>query len=155
MRLIKYRAELDANCHNILVEESSYDYYDSDCLDNCVDFVGVLNDCYGLYRLAEEHVYMIALSIKKKPLGVFEISHGIVDTSFCNPREIFIRLLLSGASDFVLLHNHPSGDSTPSHKDIASTRRIKECADMIGINLIDHIIIAGATYCSMLKRGIL
>lgn len=83
---------------------------------------------------------------------MFEASHGTVNASFVNPREIFIRLLLVGASAFVVSHNHPSGDYTPSKEDIHITRRLKECADMMGITLLDHIII-GDGYSSLKESG--
>lgn len=153
MRITKYRTELDENKHNILIKESATNY----CTDNFTDprtISNMLNECFGLNRLAEEHAYLIALSTKCKPLGVFEVSHGTVNLSIINPREIFIRLLLVGASSFVLVHNHPSGDCTPSEDDIRSTRRIKKCTDIMGIPLIDHIIV-GDGYNSFYQNGLL
>lgn len=154
MRITKYRTELDQNKHNILVKESAVNY-GVDSLSDPQTIVAMLNSCYGLNRLAEEHVCIIALSTKSKPLGVFEVSHGSVNASLCNPREIFIRLLLSGASSFVLSHNHPSGDCTPSKEDIKMTRRIKEAADIMGIYFLDHIIIGDTTYHSFREKGLL
>ncbi len=61
--------------------------------------------------------------------------------AYARPREIFIRLLLAGASGFVLCHNHPSGDCRPSKADIQVTEQLKECADFMAVNLFDHIII--------------
>jgi DNA repair protein RadC len=154
MRITKYRTELDQNKHNILVKESAVNY-EIDNLNNPQAIVEVLNNCFSLNRLAEEYMYIIALSTKNKPLGVFEVTHGTVNASFCTPREIFIRLLLAGASSFVLSHNHPSGDCTPSNEDIAATKRINESAKIIGITLLDHIIIADSTYNSFKKNGLL
>lgn len=68
--------------------------------------------------------------------------------------EIFIRLLLVGASNFVIAHNHPSGDCTLSKEDINLTKRIKYCADIMGIPLLDHIII-GEGYNSFHQNGLL
>lgn len=154
MRLTKYRTELDQNKHNILVKESAVNYEVSN-LNSPNIIVEALNDCYGLNRLAEEHMYMIALSTKNKPLGVFEVSHGTVDASLCNSREIFIRLLLVGASSFVLAHNHPSGDCNPSKADIATTKRINDGAKLVGINLLDHIIVGDTTYHSFRENGLI
>lgn len=109
---------------------------------------------YGLNQLAEEYLYMIALSTKNKPLGIFEVSHGTVNASLVNPREIFIRLLLSGASNFILAHNHPSGSCTPSNEDCKLTDRINDCARLMGIPLLDHIII-GDGYLSYKEKGLL
>lgn len=154
MRITKYRTELDQNKHNILVKESAVNY-GIDSLSSPQAIVEVFNNCFSLNRLAEEHIYMIALSTKNKPLGVFEISHGTINASLCNPREIFIRLLLAGASSFIIAHNHPSGDCTPSNEDIAITKRIKECANIMGISFLDHIIIADSTYMSFQDRGLI
>lgn len=95
---------------------------------------------------------MIALDTKNKPVGVFEVSHGTASASIVGSREIFIRLLLVGASCFVISHNHPSGDCTPSKEDIEVTRRLKECADMMGLSLLDHIII-GDGFTSLSECG--
>lgn len=151
MRITKYRTELDENRHNVLVKESATNY-NTDNLNNPELIVNVLNDCFSMNRLAEEHLYLIALDTKNKAVGVFEVSHGTVNTTLVNPREIFIRLLLVGASSFVISHNHPSGDCTPSKEDVQITRRLKECADMMGIMLLDHIIV-GDGYSSLKESG--
>jgi DNA repair protein RadC len=111
-------------------------------------------DLYQLDIQAEEYVYMIAFNTKQKPLGVFEISHGTVNTSLLSPREIFIRALLVGAVNIALIHNHPTGDVTPSREDIQSTERIAEVGKILGIKLIDHIII-GDSYLSLAEEGYL
>lgn len=154
MRITKYRSELNENKHNILVKESAVNY-GVDSLSDPQTIVAMLNNCYGLNRLAEEHIFLIALSTQNKPLGIFEVSHGTINASLCNPREIFIRLLLSGASSFVLSHNHPSGDCTPSKEDIKMTRHIKDAADIMGIYCLDHIIIGDPNYYSFKATGLL
>lgn len=148
MRITKYKTELDQNLHNVLVKESAVNYQCTSTFDKPELIANMLTVCYGLNRCAEEYMYLIALSTKGKILGVFEVFHGAVDTSLCNPREIFIRLLLCGACSFVLAHNHPSGDCTPSEEDLHVTIRLKKCAEMMGISFLDHIIIAGNTYIS-------
>lgn len=153
MEIVKYRAELDKDRHNILVMESVADY-GCESLQDPDKIVSMLNAVYGLNRLAEEHVYMIALTTKCMPLGVFEISHGTVNISLFSTREIFIRLLLCGASMFVIAHNHPSGDISPTDSDAKVTKRLKECAGTIGIDLIDHIIV-GSSYYSFKEHGML
>ena len=145
MRITKYRTELDADRHNILVKESAVNYnYNS--LDNPSSIENMINDLVGLNRLAEEYVYMVALSTSFKVLGIFEVSHGSVNLAITNPREIFIRILLSGASSFVICHNHPSGACNPSQEDIKVTKRLKDCAALMGVSFIDHIIIGSSYY---------
>lgn len=85
-----------------------------------------------LDRRAEEYVYVVGLTTKTQALGVFEISHGAVSASICNPREIFIRLLLCGASTFVMIHNHPSGDTNPSKADRMDCTKIKRSGRFTG-----------------------
>lgn len=151
MRITKYKTELDENRHNVLVKEFATNY-NADNLNNPEAISNMLNTCFNMNRLAEEHLYLIALNTKNKPLGVFEVSHGTVNASLINPREIFIRLFLVGASNFIVSHNHPSGDCTPSTDDIKTTKRLKECADMIGVTLLDHII-TGDGYISLRESG--
>ena len=91
-----------------------------------------------LHAQAEEHMYIVALTAACEPLGVFEIAHGWVNGAFARPREIFIRLLLAGASGFVLCHNHPLDDCRPSKADVQVMEQLKECADFMAVDLFDH-----------------
>ena len=72
-----------------------------------------------------------------------------------SPREIFVHALRYEAVYIVLVHNHPSGNVTPSEADIQSTLRIRQAGEVLGIGLSDHIVVAGDSYFSMLERGIL
>ena len=92
-------------------------------------------------------MYALAVDSKNNIISVFNISHGTVNTAYMNPREIFIRLLLCGATSYVVLHNHPSGDSQPSEDDDNATKKLCRASHIIGIELLDHIII-GDTYYS-------
>ncbi len=152
MRITTYRTELDENKHNVLVKENSCNY-PTCTFNNPQSVVEMLNDVFRLNRQAEEYVYMIALNTKGKILGVFELSHGTINFSVCNSREIFIRALLCGASGIILAHNHPSGDITPSKEDITTHKRIKETGQLIGIELLDNIIV-GDGYLSFKANGI-
>lgn len=152
MRITIYRSELDKNRHNVLVKEKAVNYT-TESINNPQAVTGMLNTVFRLNKQAEEHVYMIALNTKGKVLGVFEISHGAVSQSLCGSREIFIRALLCGASGIILVHNHPSGDTTPSKEDTASYNRLKEAGKLIGINVLDSIIV-GESYYSFTENGI-
>lgn len=77
----------------------------------------------------------------------------MVNITICNPREIFIKALLCGASGIVIIHNHPSGDTTPSEQDIKSYNRLKEAGKLIGINVLDSIIV-GDSYYSFVENGL-
>lgn len=113
---------------------------------NPLDIAVFAKEILKLDILAEEYSYALGLDTKNKILGLFCISHGTVDTSFMTPREIFIRLLLCGAVSYVVIHNHPSGDTSPSTSDDLITRRISEASDLMGIKLLDHIIIGDNYY---------
>lgn len=153
MRITKYRAGINSKRHNVLIKEFAVNYV-CERLDSPAVIVQMFNDIFSLSSMAEEHVYMAAFSTAYKILGVFEVSHGTVSTTLASPREIFIRLLLSGASCFVICHNHPSGDCKPSNEDIKITKRLQECASLMGILFTDHII-TGDGYYSFKENSLL
>lgn len=88
-------------------------------------------------------------------LGDEVISVGTINSSLVSPREIFESALLHHAVYIILLHNHPSGMPNPSQEDKNVTRRVRECGDMIGIRLCDHIIIGDNKYFSFKEEGLL
>lgn len=145
MRLIKYKTELNEEKHNILVKEKSFNYA-CDKMNQPQMIVEMLNNCFHMDRMAEEYLYMVALNTKCRPLGIFEISHGTVNASLVTPREIFIRALLCGATQIVLVHNHPSGDVSPSKEDCEVYNRMKECGQLLNIDIVDNIIIGDGYY---------
>lgn len=97
----------------------------------------------------QEHMKLLMLNTKSRLLGETEISKGTVNASLISPRELFIEALEKNAVGIILLHNHPSGDPTPSREDILLTKRIKEAGNLIGIELLDHIIIGNHCYTSL------
>lgn len=153
MRITSYTVELDGKI-NILVKEKAVNYK-TIMLNKPELIVEMFNSLFRLKLKAEEYIYLLAMDTKCNIIGVFLVGKGTVKMTVITPREMFIRLLLCGSSCFVVVHNHPSGDVTPSKDDIALTRRIKECADMMGIDFIDHIIIGGDDYYSFNEGGIL
>lgn len=103
----------------------------------------------------QEQVYLLTLDKKNHLLGEKCISVGTVDTSILSPREILIEALRIQAVNLILIHNHPSGDPTPSGADFLLTDRIGEAADLIGLHLIDHIVIGDHRYVSFRQAGYL
>lgn len=91
--------------------------------------------------LAEEKVYAFALDTRMHLMGVFEVSSGSCNASFVPVREVFQKLLSLNAVCFALVHNHPSGDPTPSGDDNAVTERLRECGKLLGVELVDHVIV--------------
>lgn len=145
-----YRVEKDELSHPLLVAEDSVDYGKA-VVKNPEDAVDLANDVFRMKHLAEEIVCMIALDNKGSVLGLFKVSHGTIDRSVCSPREIYIRALVSGASSIIILHNHTSGDPSPSDQDLITCDRLSQTSNLMGIKLNDFIII-GDTYYSFKER---
>jgi len=83
------------------------------------------------------------------------ISVGGLNTNIIHPREVFKTAILEDAAAVILVHNHPSGDPTPSSDDVELTRKLKEIGKLIGIELLDHIIIGNNKYVSFTEKGII
>lgn len=103
----------------------------------------------------QEQMVVMMLNTKSKLLGEQVISKGTVNASLITPREIFIQALHFHAVSIVLVHNHPSGDPTPSREDIQITKRIQGAGAMLGIELLDHLIIGDKKYISFRERELL
>ena len=97
---------------------------------------------------------LLMLNTKARLIGETDISKGTVNASLVSPRELFIEALQKNAVSIILLHNHPSGDPTPSKEDILITKRIKEAGNLIGIELLDHIIIGNNCYTSLAEQNL-
>jgi DNA repair protein RadC len=78
---------------------------------------------------------------------------GTLNTSIVEPREVFREAALGGAAAIVAFHNHPSGDPTPSPEDVELTRRLAAAGVLMGIDLVDHIVLGDARYCSFKELG--
>ncbi len=100
----------------------------------------------------QEQTKLLMLNTKTKLIGEADISKGTVNAALVSPRELFIEALECNAVSIILLHNHPSGDPTPSKSDILLTKRVKEAGDLIGIELLDHIIIGNNCYMSFAEQ---
>lgn len=83
------------------------------------------------------------------------ISEGTLSASLVHPREVFKPAILESAASVILLHNHPSGDPTPSREDVRLTRQLVECARLLDLSIHDHLIIGRGTYVSLAEKGII
>ncbi len=101
----------------------------------------------------QEHVYCIYLDSHKKIIKQQLLFIGTVNYSMIHPRDIFKEAYLLNASSIICVHNHPTGDVTPSKNDINITTRLKEIGNLLGIPLIDHIIVGTDKYYSFLENG--
>ena len=106
-------------------------------------------------HLQTEATVVLHLDSKMNFLGEDTLTIGTVNGSLLSPREIFIRALERKAVQIVLIHNHPSGDPSPSGEDISVTQLIREAGEILGIRLCDHIIIGDLCYCSLREMGVL
>jgi DNA repair protein RadC len=102
----------------------------------------------------KEHFIALHLDGKNRILCIDRVSVGSLNQSIVHPREVFKSAVYSSAAAIILVHNHPSLDPTPSREDIEITRRLKECGELLGIKLLDHIIV-GDSYVSFVERGML
>ncbi|MGO5052330.1 RadC family protein [Lachnospiraceae bacterium LCP25S3_G4] len=103
----------------------------------------------------QEQMKLLMLNTKSRLIGESNISKGTVNASLITPRELFIEALKKNAVSIILLHNHPSGDPTPSREDILVTKRIQEAGNLIGIDLLDHIIIGNNCYISFCEKKLI
>ena len=106
-------------------------------------------------HLTQEQLRLILLDTKCRLIHEQIISIGTVNSTVMSPREICRQALTFDSTGFILVHNHPTGDPTPSREDIMATRRIAGAAELIGISLIDHIIIGDNTYISMKDKNMI
>ena len=98
-------------------------------------------------------MYMLCFNTKLVLIGVFEISHGNVNSSIVGTREVMQKALLANAVSIILMHNHPSGDCTPSKPDIDVTKKAIEAGKIVGVDVLDHLIIGRDKYCSLKEKG--
>lgn len=155
VRMIKYRTRLTENKRVELEKEVSANCPGlSYVIKSPDDVAQVGKEFMRIHEEPEEYMYMICMNTKNKIIGVFEVSHGTVNASLVTPREVFQKALLANAVSVILMHNHPSGDSTPSRQDIEITKRLVEAGKIIGIDVLDHIIV-GDNYSSLKEKGYL
>lgn len=93
------------------------------------------------------------LNIKNIVLKIKDISIGNLNSSIVHPREVFSEAIKNDSASIIVCHNHPSGDPTPSIEDINVTKRLKKCGELLGINILDHIIIGNGKYISLKEIG--
>jgi DNA repair protein RadC len=102
-----------------------------------------------------EQFGVVLLDTKHRVLRTTVVTVGTVDASIVHPREIFREAASAGAAAIVVFHNHPSGDPEPSQDDVTLTRRLVAAGVLMGIDVVDHVILADARYCSLREKGLL
>ncbi|MCI7207265.1 MAG: DNA repair protein RadC [Terrisporobacter sp.] len=110
-------------------------------------------DIYKYYMESLRYQYkeifkVVLLNTKNEIITDVDISMGTLNSSLVHPREVFREAIIRSSNKIILLHNHPSGNAEPSKEDKSVTNRLKECGELIGIEVIDHIIIGDGIYFS-------
>ncbi len=128
-------------------------------LKNPEDVVNYVAEYYSPYirDKDKEFCYMILLDIKNRPIKNVEISRGSINYAIVDPKEIVKNASLISASSVILIHNHPSGETTPSQNDIEITNRIVQVCNLVGIKVLDHIIVGKniGDFYSFAKEGLI
>ncbi len=114
-----------------------------------------LHFSYELKKESQESFYTIILDNKHRILSKKLISLGTLNQSLVHPREVFAPAVQLRAAAIILIHNHPSGDPTPSNQDISVTQRLKDVGEIIGIKILDHIIIGDSGFYSFVDDDLL
>lgn len=136
-----------------MVKEPSL--YSPDPVKTPEDALRVVADELSQYD--REVFAILNLKTNGQPINLNICSVGTLNSSMVNPREVFKSSILSNAASFIAVHNHPSGQTTPSAADISSTRRLEECGRLLDIKMLDHIIVAGESgeMFSMMRAGLM
>jgi DNA repair protein RadC len=118
---------------------------------NPIKRISKAEDVFSLFhdRLKDEkqeHFYILMLNTKNHIIAEHKISTGILDASIVHPREVFKPAIKNSASKIILIHNHPSGDPSPSSEDIDITNKLKSFGDELGIKVLDHVIIGNGKW---------
>lgn len=102
-----------------------------------------------LRDLPQEEFHALLLNTRHRVIREVAVTRGILDASLIHPREVFRLAVVEGAAGVILVHNHPSGDPTPSAEDRAVTRQLSEAGRALGIPVLDHVVVGDGTYRSL------
>ena len=129
-----------------------------DCLTLEKNKITSPKDCLAFSKdmitMEQEVLRVLFLNTKNVVIGIKDVFKGSLNTSIVHPREIFKEAIKRSSASIIIMHNHPSGDPTPSREDINITVRVKECGDIIGIKLLDHVIVGREKHASLKEKGI-
>jgi DNA repair protein RadC len=102
----------------------------------------------------KEYFLAILLDTRNQLIKAAEISVGSLDSSIVHPREVFKEAISASAAAVIFVHNHPSGDTEASEDDIQLTKRLAQAGEIVGIDVLDHVIIGGKSYISLKREGL-
>ena len=110
---------------------------------------------YQLSALDQEYLYVILLDTRNRLIGQpREVYHGSLNTSLIRVGEVFREAIKANAAGMIVVHNHPSGDPSPSPEDVAVTRTLVEAGKLLDIDLLDHLVIGRHRFVSLKERGL-
>ena len=154
MRVVKYKTVLTEKQRAVLEKEVSVNCPEvSRKMSSPENVAAFARHFLRLHEQTEEYLYMICANTKLNMTSVFELSHGNVNSSIVSIREMFQKALLANAVHIILIHNHPSGDPAPSREDVVVTERAVKAGELLGVNVVDHIIIGQPGYASLKEKG--
>jgi DNA repair protein RadC len=102
----------------------------------------------------KEHFWVLCLDTRNRLINYKPVSIGSLDTSIVHPREVFKEAVSSSAASVIFVHNHPSGDPEPSKEDIELTKRLVKAGEIIGIDVLDHIVVCDKNYLSLKAKNL-
>jgi DNA repair protein RadC len=100
-----------------------------------------------------EQFYAVLLDNKHRKIKDIRVSQGSLTTSIVHPRDVYLPVIRESAAAVIFVHNHPSGDPTPSREDIEITRRLRDVGELVGVRVLDHIVIGHGRYVSFVDDG--
>lgn len=110
---------------------------------------------HRLRDLEVEEFHLLALDTRSRVLRDVLVTRGLLDSSLVHPREVFRAAIAEAAAGIILVHNHPSGDPTPSAEDRAVTRQLVAAGQLLDVPVYDHVIVAGDKFLSFATAGLL
>lgn len=105
--------------------------------------------------LPQEELWAVLLDVKHRLLGISQVYRGGLNAAYVRPAEVYRDAIRRNAWAIIAVHNHPSGDPSPSADDVQTTQWLEESGELLGIQLLDHLIVAGGGYVSLREHGLL
>lgn len=133
----------------LLIKEQEFEYNEK--ISSTLDLVNFIRNVLQINNEAQEVAYLLSLNTRNQLVSFTELARGGLNLCNISQNEIFKNVLLSNSNKFILIHNHPSGDPTPSKNDIEVTKEILKGCKILGIEFLDHLVIGDNEYQSIMK----
>ena len=146
-RITEWRVEL--------VKESTKEYQIENKADTPNNAVRIANAVLKMDRLPYEVVAILTVNTKMIVTGIVRVSQGVMNSAVITPVQVFQPAIPHNAYGVIILHNHPSGDPTPSPQDIEMSNKMAEAGKLLGIQLLDSIVIGDGDFISLKKEGMM